>query len=129
MKFKKAKKEEKVETKELSFIEEQMKDLEGRMRITDPTSEEYSLLLEQYQKLQDSLIKDETLESKKIENHNKSLEPEQKDKERKAGITKTAVSALCGVAAAVVIPLTEQKLGPAMSKLSNPAMSNIFKQK
>ena len=52
MKFKKAKKDEKVETKP-SFIEEQMKDLEGRMRITDPTSEEYSLLLEQYQKLQD----------------------------------------------------------------------------
>ena len=75
------------------------------------------------------MIKDETLESKKIENHNKSLEPEQKDKERKAGITKTAVSALCGVAAAVVIPLTEQKIGPAMSKLSNPAMSNIYKQK
>lgn len=128
MKFKKAKKEEKVE-KDLSFIEEQMKNLEGRLRITDPTSEEYSLLLEQYQKLQDSQIKDETLESKKIENHNKSLEPMQKDKERKAGITKTTVSALAGVAAAVVIPLTEQKLGPAMSKLSGPAMSNIYKQK
>ena len=53
----------------------------------------------------------------------------QKDKERKAGITKTTVSVLAGVAAAVVIPLTEQKLGPAMSKLSGPAMSNIYKQK
>jgi hypothetical protein len=128
---KKAKKQEetKVEKKELSFVEEQKKVLEDKLRTLKPDSEEYAQVYDQYLKIQESEIKEETLSGKKIENHNKSLEPELKNKERKAGVAKTAISAGAGVAAAILIPLTEQKIGPAMSKLSNPAMSNIFKQK
>jgi hypothetical protein len=128
---KKAKKQEetKVEKKELSFVEEQKKVLEDKLRTLKPDSEEYAQVYDQYLKIQESEIKEETLSGKKIENHNKSLEPELKNKERKACVAKTAISAGAGVAAAILIPLTEQKIGPAMSKHSNPAMSNIFKQK
>ena len=127
--FKSKKKAEEKVQKEPTFVEEQKKILEEKLRTLKPDSDEYSKVYDQYLKIQESEIKEETLEGKKIENANKSLEPVLKNKERKAGITKTAISAGAGVAAAILIPLTEQKIGPGMSKLTSAANNNIFKQK
>ena len=123
------KKEEKDIQKDLTFIEVQKKKMEEQLSKLEPGTEEYDKVYNAYLKLQDSEIKEETLNGKKIENHNKSLEPEQKKAERKAGIVKTVTSAGAGVAAAILIPLTEQKIGPGMSKLSNHAQASIFKNK
>lgn len=123
------KKEEKDIQKDLTFIEVQKKKMEEQMSKLEPGTEEYDKVYDAYLKLQDSEIKEETLNGKKIENHNKSLEPEQKKAERKAGIVKTVTSAGAGVAAAILIPLTEQKIGPGMSKLTNHAQASIFKNK
>lgn len=133
MKIFKKKKPEKEEVKDvqkgLTFIEVQKKKMEEQMDKLEPGTEEYNKVHDAYLKLQDSEIKEETLNGKKIENHNKSLEPEIKAADRKAGVKKTAYSVLGGVAAAVIIPLTEQKIGPGMSKLTNHAQANIFKNK
>lgn len=123
------KKEEKDIQKDLTFIEVQKKKMEEQLSKLEPGTEEYDKVYNAYLKLQDSEIKEETLNGKKIENSNKAQEPEQKKAERKAGIVKTGISAGAGVAAAILIPLTEQKIGPGMSKLSNHAQASIFKNK
>lgn len=115
--------------KDPTFVEEQKKKLEEQLLTLKPDSKEYATIYDQYLKLQDSEIKEETLSGKKIENSNKALEPAQKKADRKAGVVKTAISAGAGVVAAILIPLTEQKIGPGMSKLSNHAQASIFKRK
>ena len=125
----KPKKEENEVIQDPTFVEEQKKNLEEQLKELNPISDEYNKIYDQYLKVQDSEIKEETLEGKKIENANKKEETNQKNKDRKAGIAKTAISAAAGVVAAVLIPLTEQKIGPGMSKLSNHAQANIFKRK
>lgn len=115
--------------KEPTFIEGQKAKIEAMLLQEEPGSEKYAALYKEYLSVQASEINETTKSGKEIENFNKSQEIDQKNKDRKAGIKKTAITAGAGVAAAVAIPLVEQKLGPAMSKLSGPAMSAIFKQK
>lgn len=123
------KQETEEEKKDPTFVEEQKKKLEEQLLKLKPESKEYAAIYDQYLKLQESEIKEETLEGKKIENSNKKEETTHKNKDRKAGVIKTAISAGAGVVAAVLIPLTEQKIGPGMSKLSNHAQASIFKRK
>lgn len=129
--FKRKPKNEETEEvqKDPTFVEEQKKKLEEQLLKLKPESKEYAAIYDQYLKLQESEIKEETLEGKKIENSNKKEESTHKNKDRKAGVIKTAISAGAGVVAAVLIPLTEQKIGPGMSKLSNHAQASIFKRK
>lgn len=115
--------------KEPTFIEGQKAKIEAMLLQEEPGSDKYAALYKEYLSVQASEINETTKSGKEIENFNKSQEIDQKNKDRKAGIKKTAITAGAGVAAAVAIPLVEQKLGPAMSKLSGPAMSAIFKQK
>ena len=127
--FKKHKKSTEAIVKDPTFIESQKAKIEGMLLAEEPGSEKYAALYKEYLSVQASEINEETKKGKEIENVNKSQEIDQKNKDRKASIKKTAITAGAGVAAAVAIPLVEQKVGPAMSKLSGPAMQAIFKQK
>ena len=126
LKFKKHKKSTEEEVKQPTFIESQKAKIEGMLLKEEPGTEKYAALYKEYLSVQASEC---TKIGKEIENSNKSQEIDQKNKDRKAGIKKTAITASAGVAAAVAIPLVEQKVGPAMSKLSGPAMAAIFKNK
>lgn len=114
--------------KEPTFAEKQLAKIEELLEKETPGTDKYAALYKEYLSVQASLINETTLKGKEIENVNKSQEIDQKNKDRKAGVKKTAITAFAGVAAAVAIPITEQKIGPAMSKLSGPAMSAIFKK-
>lgn len=129
LKFKKHKKSTEEEVKQPTFIESQKAKIEGMLLKEEPGTEKYAALYKEYLSVQASEINECTKIGKEIENSNKSQEIDQKNKDRKAGIKKTAITASAGVAAAVAIPLVEQKVGPAMSKLSGPAMAAIFKNK
>ena len=127
--FTKHKKSTEEVAKEPTFVESQKKKIEEMLLKEEPGSDKYAALYKEYLSVQASEINECTKEGKEIENANRSQEIDQKNKDRKAGIKKTAITATAGVAAAVAIPLVEQKVGPAMSKLSGPAMSAIFRQK
>lgn len=129
--FKKKKTAEdiKKEHDNLSFVQEQKKRIEERLKKLDPDSSEYAALYKEYMSTQASELNDENLKSKKIENENKSQETNLKKKEIRAGIIKTAISSGSTILAAILIPIVEQKIGPGMSKLSAHAMSAIFKAK
>lgn len=128
-KKKKTMKDIKKEHENLSFVQEQQRRRVDRLKKLDPESSEYEKLYKEYVSAQGAELNDENLKSKRIENENKSQETILKKKEIRAGIIKTAISSASAVLAAIIIPIVEQRVGPAMSKLSSHAMSAIFKAK
>lgn len=124
---KKATKKEEVK-KELTFAEKEIKKAEAKLAELEVGTKEYDEAVNSLNKLKASKLVDLNIDGKEIVNENLKQETKLKKKEINAGVAKTAITTVGAVAGCAIIPIIEQKVGPAISKVAGPAMSAMFKK-
>lgn len=128
--FGNTKQNEQTEVKELTAVERELQRVEAERAKLDPTKDvkEYKSLTEIIGLLQDENLKVKNVESKAIENENKTREKKEKKAERGNKVLTALVQGVLPVVGCCVIPIIEQN-APPMSKVFNPAISAMFKHK
>ena len=123
-------KQDNTETKELTAVEKELQRVEAERAKLDPTKDaaKYKTLTEIIGMLQDENLKVKNVESKAIENENKSMEKKEKKKERGNKIATALIQGVMPVVGCCIIPIIEQN-APPMSKVFNPAINSMFKHK
>lgn len=94
----------------------------------DDYDEKYGKKMGLFKSIQDSLKQESIHEGIKIENANKAAETELKKKESNSKVKAAMVTGGFALGGCILIPIMDNLLGPAMSKVMPVALGALFKK-